>query len=553
MFYDHRIENPQESLDEMEDFLKSEEAFFDVKMPAKVHWVRDSVFGFPGFAPLGIAVSDPEAGVDTPHNRDQYETLTHTDLHEMAHNISFAALKKTFPPKMLVEGWAEYRTVPREEYAYRCLKAKETGYALSLQEMISPRYCYSADGRIYFQGAALTHTLIEQFGMEKFRELFSCSEPWTFVDHVQRIYGMTLEELDAFYWQEIDNDFSFDRATKACSDEEKALLEEYHSAWQKQNAAYNELFGNCTLDITTRIVNGTKAVPEETVYEYNHLFRSREDRLFRIDIKTHTNEEEDYPYDLLNRDLIWPDRMFSVNQWACPQHYEDALHTEGHYLPDHHMARFYLLQYVESFSPDSILNDQSLTTLLWTPLPGLAVKRVLRRSDGLVVITIQDDRDSTSAQYRLTVDPSQNWQLREMKWTKTPQLLSGMTMKETRNYEGEFKGTPLLKSVLIEKTVFRWGIAGSKQTTNRQFTRIDPVAAPESVFTEKSLGVGPIPVKGLPTQPYRRMDRHQALIVAWLLVSTAIILAARRRNRHRTTGDVPLPEMSQGSEQAESF
>jgi hypothetical protein len=103
---------------------------------------------------------------------------------------------------------------------------------------------------------------------------------------------------------------------------------------------------------------------------------------------------------------------------------------------------------------------------------------------------------------------------------------------ETREYDGDFQGVPLLKSCLTIITV-----SDAKETrtttTPKQFEKIERTPAPEHVFTEQSLGVGKIKIDGLPTQPYRRMDRHWRLILMWFGGSVLLIAVARFRDSVR--------------------
>ena len=529
LFYDFRTSEPQQLVDEMDRFLKSEEEFFGVTMPDKLHWVRNSVFGQPGFAPMGIAVADPD--YDAGQSPDpKFPALNHIDRHESSHNVSFSMLKESSPPMMLIEGWAESRTTAWESQARQCLQAREAGCLLSICELVSPLYYYSADERVYYQGAALTHLLIEKYGPKKFVELFSTCSQETFADDVAKIYGMTLEELDDFYMQAIDDYFSFEKATENCSDEEKALIEEYREHYRKQKAVYDELLAHCTINMLMRAISETKPETEKTVFEHDYLLQSRKGGFYRIDTETHTNEEEHYPYDLHAITMIVPHKYYNISRWDCPQEYTHATTKNARYITDQCLQKLHFDAISDMFRPEYVLNSRSLEELLWHPIPGMTVKSVTRKDDGNVVMTLQCKRESQLEQYRLTFAPEQKWALKEIRFTRPEHLFAGFVIKETREYEGESQGFPLLKSCTVEEKNFAIGRQAIR-TTNKTFAKMDLTPGPENVFTELSLGVGEIKMVGLPKQSVARLDRKTRLAATWLIISAGLIIVARRRWR----------------------
>jgi len=75
---------------------------------------------------------------------------------------------------------------------------------LTFREAVSDVYYNQMDHRLYLQGGALVTVLCDKFGPEKFLELYTTCTRKTFEQDVKRIYGLSFEELDSLYWEEIE-------------------------------------------------------------------------------------------------------------------------------------------------------------------------------------------------------------------------------------------------------------------------------------------------------------------------------------------------------------
>lgn len=165
---------------------------------------REHLFRGPVFSPVSAAgwylcgvaiVENPLANVGD------------VDRHELAHAvIDRYCDSSSHPPPMLVEGWAESQSGYEKGYlARRAWDRRCRGYRLDLKAMTSPGWCDTADWHCYEFGGALVDYLLRTYGGRKFFELYSTCRPDTFAADVQRVLGVTLDELDERYWEDISN------------------------------------------------------------------------------------------------------------------------------------------------------------------------------------------------------------------------------------------------------------------------------------------------------------------------------------------------------------
>jgi hypothetical protein len=215
----------------------------------RVHWVRGSLLGIGGKAINGICLGSRPG--DPPRDAEGLNAL---DRHEVAHCAlsSFASIDND-PPAVLTEGWAEAnmgqnaRTIAVAAWDFR-----EQGSALSLRELVGSEW-YSRHHRpVYVQGAALVNHILRTFGPARFLELCTTCRKPTFANDCQRILGVSLDQLDAGYWSDIEQTVGHDDLAVArlrgmtvrppvTGDAWNAFLDEYVAQTRVLTATYEHV------------------------------------------------------------------------------------------------------------------------------------------------------------------------------------------------------------------------------------------------------------------------------------------------------------------------
>jgi len=411
MFYDSSIADPQGDLEKMDEFIKAEEEYLGVSMPTKIHWMRAALLGMPGVALSHLAIAEPQG-----------KSIGTIDTHEAAHNImgvpsASAVYAGNYPPSFLLEGWAMARSEKWDSLVKKCWQLKQFHLELTLREAVSDIYYNQTDYRLYQQGGAFVNALCEKFGPEKFLELYRHCTRKTFVQDIERIYGMSLEELDALYWHEIESHWasqrSFDKATENCSPEEKALLAEFREAYEQQVRNFDRLTANGTLEIIARSSIHSPSRDEEERREL--LFQAKNGQWMRCYKKSEGTRTE-IKTERIDCDLMTPD------EWLCTYQYSDTENpvqqneswrmsippqqweAEQQRLKRHHLQAFRPFSLFDGWfwEPDEYL---------WEPPTSTVIQSVVVE-DNIIVLTLTMTEPVT-AELTLRIDRKQNWLLLE--------------------------------------------------------------------------------------------------------------------------------------------
>ena len=176
----------------------------------KVYWVRGPVWGIGGKYVFGWAMGSPSS---TPS--DGTDGLNYIDRHEVAH-FTIDQLRPYGDhlevPMLLIEGWAEFHSGKRSEYCWeRSWVAQREGELFSLRLLTGPEWFHVSAGPMYWQGSVIVDYLLRKYGHDKFIELCSACREATFADDVQRILGLSLDELDKAYQQDLTEQDSPDK------------------------------------------------------------------------------------------------------------------------------------------------------------------------------------------------------------------------------------------------------------------------------------------------------------------------------------------------------
>lgn len=182
---DQMVAEMDQHIEEMSAVLKTPPA------ETKVRWVRGSLFGQSGRAIGAWAI----CGLN--RNPPEVDSL---DRHEVAHSvITLMCPVNQEMPMLFAEGWAETQSRSKPDKILELLNEKESGNALTLDQIIRNNYGGST-GPAYQYGGAFVWYLLDRFGGEKFVELYGGVRRDSFREDVNEITGVSWEQLESDFW-----------------------------------------------------------------------------------------------------------------------------------------------------------------------------------------------------------------------------------------------------------------------------------------------------------------------------------------------------------------
>ncbi len=139
--------------------------------------------------------------------------MTYPDRHEVAHFVLDEAIGRNEEMAMLLnEGWAQLQSGPEtEEARQQCWLAQQQGALFSLGELTAPQAYHNSAWPMYSQGCVLVDYLLRRFGAAKFLELCRTCSQATFAADVERVLGLSIDELDQAYQQDFAQQDSPDK------------------------------------------------------------------------------------------------------------------------------------------------------------------------------------------------------------------------------------------------------------------------------------------------------------------------------------------------------
>jgi len=418
---------------------------------------------------------------------------------------------------------------------------------LTLREAVSDVYYNQSDERIYHQGGAFVAVLLDQFGPEKFLELYTNCTRKTFERDMERIYGLTPEELDSLYWREIEShrasQRSWDKAAERCSPEEKALLEEFRAAYQRQVQDFDWMFANGTLEAVVRI--SVRTPTRDSNSRSDLLFQAREGRLMRFyekseGTRTETPEETgktvELEHERVDCHLLTPDEVIHTVQSSWNENNEEDSSQQtwrNDVLPHDREYRQQSFRkfYLRAFRPLSLFATgythafSNPDEYLWEPPVGTVIQSVVAEEidEGDVVVLTLTTPDNRTLTLRL--DRKRDWLLLEAKCRGT---INDDTIEETdvREYGDPVDGM----TILTKRTVSRH-LQDSHSTEDMELVRFDPAPVDEAVFRENNLPLNVPKTKAARhISVEQRTRRHLMLAACWLIVPLMAILWPKRKS-----------------------
>ena len=102
------------------------------------------------------------------------------------------------------EGWAELHSPAKPEAHWpECWQAQQEGRLPSLRDLTGPDYYHNSIGPMYTLGSVVVEYILKRFGHEKFLELCCTCREATFPADVERVLGVSLDQLDRDYQQDL--------------------------------------------------------------------------------------------------------------------------------------------------------------------------------------------------------------------------------------------------------------------------------------------------------------------------------------------------------------
>ena len=192
LFDDGAASNVEALVADMDKHIEQMAATLETPIPkVKARWVRGSLFGQTGRAVGAWAIGNKSENVDH---------LEYVDFHEVAHvTLTTMCPVSQDMPMLLCEGWAQTQSADMAKAILRLSKSKKNGNALTLNEIVSQGYGRST-GPAYKYGGPLVMYLIEQFGGPMFVELYGGVRRKSFPQDVQRITGVSWDQLEEDFW-----------------------------------------------------------------------------------------------------------------------------------------------------------------------------------------------------------------------------------------------------------------------------------------------------------------------------------------------------------------
>jgi hypothetical protein len=192
---DGRSPSPEKLVAEMDDHIQAMAYLLGQPVPnLEFPWVRGSLFGFHGRA-LGLWAM---CGNQSKNPGE----LKYVDRHEVAHTfITGLSGPDQYPPRLLIEGWAETQSSDRNRQIRNLAKKRKRGRSHSLQEFVRPDGYRGGGGSEYSQGGPVVHYLIERYGGETFLRLYSGVRRGSFHDDCRAILGDSWETVEDDFWE----------------------------------------------------------------------------------------------------------------------------------------------------------------------------------------------------------------------------------------------------------------------------------------------------------------------------------------------------------------
>jgi len=199
VMYYHDLLTPERDAALMDEHVARLETAGGAPLRAKIHWVRGTLLGQGNCSFLGLALGSTQSPAD-------WSQLSYLDRHELAHAVITQQRPVTAdPPMILHEGWAESQSgMSSDLLAARALEARMRDADLSVRDLFGPEWYHYEGAEVYYYGGALVDFLIRRFAVARFVDLYNRCGRSTFDADFQAVYGQSLDELEASFWEDAE-------------------------------------------------------------------------------------------------------------------------------------------------------------------------------------------------------------------------------------------------------------------------------------------------------------------------------------------------------------
>ena len=191
MYYPEGVADPHGDLAAMEAHLARLEQVLGRRQHDKIVWVRGPALLAEGCSVNCVAMGEGRAGA-----------ATNVDRHGVAHALLFQfTAHDADPPSLLVEGWA--RAAEGQPEAPGAAALRMSHQDLPLESFLGPEGYHRVWPWSYSYGAALVDHLLRRKGAGPFLDLYNSCRPDTFQADFRRVYGVSFQEVEEGFWQEM--------------------------------------------------------------------------------------------------------------------------------------------------------------------------------------------------------------------------------------------------------------------------------------------------------------------------------------------------------------
>jgi hypothetical protein len=193
VLYHSGIDRAAERVAAADQYLRELQKILGTPARIRLRWVKGSLLGRQGFSFGAFALT-------APRTEDLIDPL---DRHELAHAmINQFMSHRMRTPMVLIEGWAEAvsSTNPDELHS---AAAHDLDLPGGLVELMLPDWAPIDAGPVYTTGGSFVRQLLDEYGGEKFLQLYLTCRPHTSRADFERIYGTSLEDFERRYREKL--------------------------------------------------------------------------------------------------------------------------------------------------------------------------------------------------------------------------------------------------------------------------------------------------------------------------------------------------------------
>lgn len=496
-------EGAKQNVNKADDFIHQIEERLNRKCQNKAYWVRnqlqdvDDYRSYMGLVPATSPKNLIESSDFELETEDRYNLASFVIESILGPNSN--------PPALIIEGWRRIHH-PDVDFWYEQLAwQRRKGLTLSLPELASIT-CFDPYGYLYScfnietTGPVFCDYLLKKYSVDQFLELYSTCSAETFQEDFQRIYQISLQDFEKKFWEDFDKKVSSREHLRKFHYLYQADIAEgidreqlYHIFDQHIKAHWNSL----------RSYDGTKLTLNKTEYpDFGNRSEKVETILSGDHLKLFINKENTDFYS--QNFIISPVESFLVYKSTDNKFWQNEISEITNHPEQNELLRTQLLSEIHKIQEYYDTNPESYLYLENTgisehyrnpeetyPLRDWKITDFEKiQADQNTYWTITGTyRDSNPSKLTLTIDPQNNWAVREYS------LERDLTeFKRTYSVTSEFKKNQdnrIKKITTTEKTIliYKNGLKPEEKITNKYDYSVEPYTFNEDDFLISSYPV----------------------------------------------------------------